>query len=135
MDENDYPNLLNRYLLENLVNLPEPTWTYLNLPERIALTFVLPFYAKKDDLPIETNLKKFKKFVSKNVSYTINSLHRHKLWYSNNFIFGTLFYDKIIQVWNKSSIHNRLDDFDFVIFFCVWCTDLQGAVGWLLTKS
>ena len=43
MDENDYPNLLNRYLLENLVNLPE----------RIALTFVLPFYAKKDDLPIE----------------------------------------------------------------------------------
>ena len=67
MDEKD--NLLNRYLLENLVNLPE----------RIALTFVLPFYAKKDDLPIQTNLKKFKNIVSKNVLYTMKSLHRHKL--------------------------------------------------------
>ena len=55
MDENDYPNLLNRYLLENLVNLPE----------RIALTFVLPFYAKKDDLPIEKILTNSKKLCRK----------------------------------------------------------------------
>ena len=106
-------------------------WTYLN--ESLLLSFYL-FMQKKDDLPIQTNLKKFKNIVSKNVLYTMKSLHRHKLWYSNHFIFGTLFYDKIIQVWNKSSIRNRLDDFDFVIFFWHIMHRPPGG-GWLTSNK